>query len=85
MARLRADGFDGVQVTSSEPPSPGVMTFCGLDRINSPQRERSKHDGSGRGWFPGRGAERADGGGVLPLTQVVRITFLLVEEAAWDA
>jgi hypothetical protein len=37
MARLRADGFDGVQVTSGEPPSPGVMPFCGLDRINSPQ------------------------------------------------
>ena len=37
MARLRADGFDGVQVTSGEPPSPGVMPFCGLDRINMPQ------------------------------------------------
>ena len=37
MARLRAHGFDGVQVTSGGPPSPGVMPFCGLDRINSPQ------------------------------------------------
>ena len=30
MVRLRADGFDGVQVTSGEPPSLGVMPFCGL-------------------------------------------------------
>ena len=37
MARLRADGFDGVQVTSGEPPFPGVMPFRVLDRINSPQ------------------------------------------------
>jgi hypothetical protein len=37
MARLRADGFDGVQVTSGEPPSASVMPFCGLDRINTPQ------------------------------------------------
>jgi hypothetical protein len=37
VARLRADGFDGVQVTSGERPSPGVMPFCGLDRINLPQ------------------------------------------------
>ena len=36
MARLRANGFDGVQVTSGEPPSAGVMPFCGLDRINTP-------------------------------------------------
>ncbi len=36
MARLRADGFDGVQVTSGEPPSVSVMPFCGLDRINTP-------------------------------------------------
>ncbi len=36
MARLRADGFDGVQVTGGEPPSAGVMPFCGLDRINTP-------------------------------------------------
>jgi hypothetical protein len=36
MARLRADGFDGVQVTSGEPPSASVMPFCGLDRINTP-------------------------------------------------
>lgn len=36
MARLRADGFDGVQVTSGEPPSPGTLPFCGLDRINTP-------------------------------------------------
>lgn len=36
MARLRADGFDGVQVTSGEAPSPDVMPFCGLDRINTP-------------------------------------------------
>lgn len=36
MARLRADGFDGVQVTSGEPPSASVMPFCGLARINTP-------------------------------------------------
>jgi hypothetical protein len=36
MARLRADGFDGVQVTSGEPPAASVMRFCGLDRINAP-------------------------------------------------
>src|ERR1035437_7904419 len=36
MVRLRADGFDGVQVTSGEPPSANAMPFCGLDRINSP-------------------------------------------------
>ena len=30
MVRLRADGFDRVQVTSGEPPSPGVMPSCGL-------------------------------------------------------
>lgn len=41
MARLRADGFDGVQVTSGEPPSPSVMPFCGLDRINTPQESLS--------------------------------------------
>jgi hypothetical protein len=37
VARLRADGFNGVQVTSGEPPSASVMPFCGLDRINTPQ------------------------------------------------
>ncbi len=36
LARLRADGFDGVQVTSGEPPSASIMSFCGLDRINTP-------------------------------------------------
>jgi len=36
MARLRVDGFEGVQVTSGEPPSASVMPFCGLDRINAP-------------------------------------------------
>ena len=51
MARLRADGFDGVQVTSGEPPSPGVMPFCGLDRINTPQESLS---------IASRHAERGD-------------------------
>ncbi len=37
LTRLRADGFDGVQATSGEPPSASVMPFCGLDRINTPQ------------------------------------------------
>jgi len=37
MARLRADGFDGVQVTDGQPPSVNVMPYCGLDRINTPQ------------------------------------------------
>ena len=36
IARLRADGFEGVQVTGGEPPAPDVMPFCGLDRINTP-------------------------------------------------
>jgi len=36
LARLRADGFDGVQVTDGVPPSAGGMPFCGLDRINTP-------------------------------------------------
>ena len=35
IARLRADGFEGVQVTGGEPPAPDVMPFCGLDRINT--------------------------------------------------
>jgi hypothetical protein len=37
MARLRADGFDGVQLTSGEPPSASEMPYCGLNRINTPQ------------------------------------------------
>ena len=41
MARLRADGFDGVQVTSGESPSASVMPYCGLDRINTPQESLS--------------------------------------------
>lgn len=41
MARLRADGFDGVQVTSGEPPFASVMPYCGLDRINTPQESLS--------------------------------------------
>jgi hypothetical protein len=36
MARLRADAFDGVQVTSGEPPFPSVMPCCGRDRSNTP-------------------------------------------------
>jgi hypothetical protein len=36
LTRLRSDGFDGVQVTSGEPPAAGMMPFCGLDRINTP-------------------------------------------------
>jgi hypothetical protein len=35
-ARLRSDGFQGVQVTGGEPPAPVAMPFCGLDRINAP-------------------------------------------------
>ena len=35
--RLRADGFEGVQVTSGEPPAAQAATpYCGLDRINTP-------------------------------------------------
>ena len=37
LGRLRADGFDGVQVTDGVPPSSGVMPYCGLDRINTPE------------------------------------------------
>lgn len=36
MARLRADGFDGVQVTGGKPSSADAMPFCGLDRISVP-------------------------------------------------
>lgn len=36
LARLRADGFDGIQVTDGVPPSAGGMPYCGLDRINTP-------------------------------------------------
>ena len=36
MVRLRADGFDGVQVTGGDPPSSDLMPFCGLARINTP-------------------------------------------------
>jgi hypothetical protein len=35
--RLFADGFEGVQLTSGEPPVDGSpMPYCGLDRINLP-------------------------------------------------
>lgn len=35
--QLRADGFEGVQLTDDAPPSAGaVLPFCGLDRINAP-------------------------------------------------
>jgi hypothetical protein len=33
--RLLADGFEGVQVTSGDPP-PASLSYCGLDRINTP-------------------------------------------------
>jgi len=36
-ARLAADGFEGVQLTTDAPPAPGsTLPFCGLDRINTP-------------------------------------------------
>lgn len=36
-ARLSADGFEGVQLTSDAPPCAGsFLPFCGLDRINQP-------------------------------------------------
>ncbi len=35
LARLGADGFDGVQVTDGVPPAAGLMPYCGLDRINT--------------------------------------------------
>lgn len=36
-ARLRTDGFTGIQLTTNEPPPPGLaLPYCGLDRINSP-------------------------------------------------
>lgn len=35
--RLAADGFEGVQVTSGNPPPPEAqMPYCGLGRINTP-------------------------------------------------
>lgn len=35
--RLRADGFEGVQLTTDATPSPGAsLPFCGLDRISAP-------------------------------------------------
>lgn len=36
MDRLRADGFEGVQLTTDEAPPPGTLPFCGLDRVNRP-------------------------------------------------
>ena len=47
MARLRADGFDGVQVTSGEPPSPGVMPFCGLGDHRPSHQQLRKLPGNG--------------------------------------
>lgn len=35
-ARLAADGFEGVQLTSADAPPVGCLPFCGLDRINVP-------------------------------------------------
>lgn len=36
-ARLAADGFDGIQLTSDAQPGAGsFLPFCGLDRINRP-------------------------------------------------
>lgn len=35
--RLKADGFEGVQLADAEAPLPGsFLPFCGLDRINTP-------------------------------------------------
>ena len=47
MARLLADGFDGVQVTSGEPPSPGVMPFCGLADHRPSHQQLCKLTGNG--------------------------------------
>lgn len=33
--RLAADGFEGVQLVDDNPPD-GTLSFCGLDRINTP-------------------------------------------------
>jgi hypothetical protein len=36
-ARLAADGFEGVQLTTDDPPAAGsTLPFCGLDRVNRP-------------------------------------------------
>ena len=47
MVRLRADGFDGVQVTSGEPPSLGVMPFCGLGDHRPSHQQLRKLPGNG--------------------------------------
>ena len=36
LARLAADGFEGVQLTDDDPPPPGQLPYCGLGRINQP-------------------------------------------------
>lgn len=37
-ARLRADGFEGVQVTAApEGPADTTLPFCGLNRVNTPR------------------------------------------------
>ena len=64
MARLRADGFDGVQVTSGEPPSASVMPFCGLDRINAPAEALSSKPAQKRAKSAG---QRTIGGAPLPI------------------
>ena len=38
LARLAADGFEGVQLTDDGPPPPGQLPYCGLGRINQPGR-----------------------------------------------
>ena len=36
-ARLKADGFEGVQLTNNNPSGPGaLLPYCGLDRISIP-------------------------------------------------
>jgi len=34
---LRADGFEGVQLTTTKPPLPQPMAYCTMGRINSPE------------------------------------------------
>lgn len=57
MARLRADGFDGVQVTSGEPPSLGVMPFCGLGDHRPSRRQNANAAEPGLGTPKGTSRE----------------------------
>jgi len=39
--RLKTDGFEGVQITTENPPPSASLPYCGLDRINKPEEADS--------------------------------------------